>query len=87
MKRRKFIKNASLSGLGITIGGSLKGCVETSSDEANVNKSKAQLPLVVATWNVQSATAKAWEVLTKGGKTSQSPKNLLKYVWVKVKVP
>jgi len=67
MKRRKFIKNASLSGLGITIGGSLKGCVKTSSEEANVNKSKAQLPLVVATWNVQSATAKAWEVLTKGG--------------------
>ena len=67
MKRRKFIKNASLSGLGITIGCSLKGCVETSSEEANINKSKAQLPLVVATWNVQYATAKAWEVLTKGG--------------------
>ncbi len=67
MKRRRFIKNASISSLSIAVGSSLSSCSETSSDETKRNKSKAQLPLVVATWDVKSATAKAWEVLIYGG--------------------
>ena len=67
MRRRRFIKNASISSLSIAIGSSLNSCSENSSDETKRSKSKTQLPLVVATWDVKSATAKAWEVLINGG--------------------
>jgi len=67
MRRRRFIKNASISSLSIAIGSSLSSCSENSSDETKRSKSKTQLPLVVATWDVKSATAKAWGVLINGG--------------------
>ena len=67
MRRRRFIKNASISSLSIAIGSSLSSCSENSSDETKRSKSKSQLPLVVATWDVKSATAKAWGVLINGG--------------------
>ena len=67
MRRRRFIKNASISSLSIAIGSSLNSCSENSSDETKRSKSKTQLPMVVATWDVKSATAKAWEVLINGG--------------------
>ena len=67
MRRRRFIKNASISSLSIAIGSSLNSCSENSSDETKRSKSKTQLPLVVATWDVKSATAKAWGVLINGG--------------------
>ena len=39
MKRRKFIKNASLTGLGITVTGTLSSCIESS--ENNLVNQKA----------------------------------------------
>jgi N4-(beta-N-acetylglucosaminyl)-L-asparaginase len=72
MKRRHFIKNAALSGAGVAVGSTLLNCADsTKKVEANVvtpiANSKASLPLVIATWHVEEATAKAWEVLQAGG--------------------
>ena len=69
MKRRTFIKNASLTGAGIAFGSTLASCETTTSSEQNNETSAAtgSLPLVIATWNVKNATAKAWEVLQAGG--------------------
>ncbi|PNQ74045.1 glycosylasparaginase [Hanstruepera neustonica] len=72
MKRRHFLKNAALSGAGVAVGSTLLSCadndkkVETSVATPTPN-SKASLPLVIATWHVKEATAKAWEVLQAGG--------------------
>lgn len=69
MKRRNFIKNASLTGVGLSIGGSLIACDESNSEESNtaITTTKASLPLVIATWDVKNATAKAYETLKEGG--------------------
>ena len=73
MKRRKFIKNASLTGVGLAIGNSLVGCNEHTSENSETNESTSVisevkgLPLVIATWDVPNATKKAMEVLQAGG--------------------
>ncbi|MBN4070486.1 N(4)-(beta-N-acetylglucosaminyl)-L-asparaginase [Olleya sp. AH-315-F22] len=68
MKRRNFIKNASLTGVGLAVGNTLSSCIEnTSRDTKAVIIDKASLPLVIATWDVKKATAKSWEVLQTGG--------------------
>ncbi|MBT8259781.1 MAG: N(4)-(beta-N-acetylglucosaminyl)-L-asparaginase [Bacteroidia bacterium] len=68
MKRRNFIKNASLTGVGLAVGNSILGCKqEQKEDENTVEAStKASLPLVIATWDVKNATVKAWETLQNG---------------------
>jgi N4-(beta-N-acetylglucosaminyl)-L-asparaginase len=72
MKRRQFIKNTSLSGAGIALG-SLVACNETSkadvteNDSLTINSTKGVLPVVLATWHVKEATAKAMEILENGG--------------------
>jgi N4-(beta-N-acetylglucosaminyl)-L-asparaginase len=67
MKRRNFIKNASLTSVGIVVGGTLASCEENTSEEKDIVATKASLPLVIATWNVIDATAKAMGVLQTGG--------------------
>ncbi|WP_225036783.1 N(4)-(beta-N-acetylglucosaminyl)-L-asparaginase [Winogradskyella sp. SM1960] len=72
MKRRKFIKAASLTGVGFAVGNSLTSCDESVSEKATEQQKKALndlfgLPLVVATWHVKNATAKAMAVLQAGG--------------------
>lgn len=68
MKRRKFLKNASLSGVGLALGSHLTSCAETSSSKGVLSTLEdASLPLVIATWDVKNATAKAWEILQNGG--------------------
>ena len=71
MKRRNFIKNASLSGVGLAIGTTLTNCTEKASDKKADEKTigstgKGTLPLVICTWNFSNATAKAWETLQGG---------------------
>ena len=67
MKRRNFIKKASLTGVGLAVGSTLSGCVEKNPKEKKTTLlTEASLPLVIATWNVKNATSKAWEVLKKG---------------------
>ena len=69
MKRRNFIKNASLTSVGLAVGTTIVSCKDTSSNETKmaIPSQEASLPLVIATWNVKNATAKAWEVLKAGG--------------------
>lgn len=69
MKRRNFIKNASLTGVGLTIGGSILGCEENKSKEdatTTTSQASASLPLVIATWNVKRAVKTAGEALHNG---------------------
>ncbi|WP_191858189.1 isoaspartyl peptidase/L-asparaginase family protein [Hanstruepera ponticola] len=73
MKRRIFIKNAALTGAGVAVGSSLLSCADSETKEnkeleiASTTNSKASLPLVIATWHVIDATAKAMEVLEADG--------------------
>ena len=68
MKRRNFIKKASLTGVGLAVGSTFNNCTNEKSDRTKTKASsfKSQLPLVIATWDVKKATAKAWEILQKG---------------------
>ena len=70
MKRRKFLQNASLTGIGLTTGTSLlsNNLKKKSIDEileAPIN-STGTIPLVIATWNVPNATNKAGELIDSG---------------------
>lgn len=68
MKRRKFLKSASLTGVGLTIGSTLVNCNNTKADKPIIaNTPKVSLPIVIATWHVPNATAKAMEILQKNG--------------------
>lgn len=72
MKRRKFIQRTSLGSMGIMSGATAFARNNERVSKSEMNPPLAQknsLPLVVATWNVKEATAKAWEVLEKGGST------------------
>lgn len=67
MKRRKFLKNSAVGYAGLVsmpLLASRKGEKPVPAQTADVKTIK---PLVIATWDVPNATAKAWEVLNKGG--------------------
>jgi N4-(beta-N-acetylglucosaminyl)-L-asparaginase len=68
MKRRNFLKNASLTGVGIAIGSTLASCTETKSEDPKAadTSSKASLPMVIATWDVKRAVETAGKVLQNG---------------------
>ena len=70
MKRRNFIKKTTLTGAGLAIGSTLASCTDAESTKAKpliASSENLSLPLVIATWNVPNATAKAWEVLQSDG--------------------
>ncbi|QTD38418.1 N(4)-(beta-N-acetylglucosaminyl)-L-asparaginase [Polaribacter batillariae] len=68
MKRRNFLKKASVTGLGlVTVSSSIISCNDTKKENKPVSTGKAVVPVVVATWNFKNATKAAWEVLEKGG--------------------
>ncbi len=71
MKRRNFIKSAALTSAGLAVTNSLLSCEDTSKKENSTTPisttQTASLPLVIATWHVENATAKAMEVLQSGG--------------------
>ncbi|MDY2586277.1 isoaspartyl peptidase/L-asparaginase family protein [Winogradskyella aquimaris] len=71
MKRRNFIKNAALTSAGLAIGNSLNNCADSNPKEnATISANstvEVKLPLVIATWDVKNATARAMEVLQSGG--------------------
>lgn len=71
MKRREFLKNVSLTGVGLTVGSTIVNCAESSSEKKATTiaatTAKATLPMVIATWHVMDATAKAMEILEDGG--------------------
>ncbi len=68
MKRRKFLKRASITGLGLAVTPSIASCTTENKKEQKVAAiGKAVVPITVATWRFHNATKAAWEVLEKGG--------------------
>ncbi|WP_086477668.1 MULTISPECIES: isoaspartyl peptidase/L-asparaginase family protein [Arenibacter] len=68
MKRRNFLKNSTLTTAGMLSVPFLTSCQENSSKKlAGSDSSKTIRPIAICTWNFMNATAKAWEVLEKGG--------------------
>ena len=64
MDRRRFLQNASLSTLGVVATTSVIGCNNSTENAAVVLSTNTAIqPIVIATWRVPNATAKAWEVL------------------------
>lgn len=66
MNRRKFLRNTALSGLGLSVGTTILAN-ELAEVKIEENFDKSNFPLVIATWNVPNASARAWEVLQNGG--------------------
>lgn len=70
MKRRKFLKRASLTGIGVAVGTSI--FANTPSNKLNEFKENSlsntieNLPIVISTWNVPNATKIAGILLEEG---------------------
>ncbi|WP_010518493.1 isoaspartyl peptidase/L-asparaginase family protein [Croceivirga radicis] len=68
MKRRKFLKNSSLTTAAAISAPIIASCNNTETKkETPGTVSNPVKPIVVCTWDFKNATAKAWEVLSKGG--------------------
>lgn len=68
MKRRNFLKNSTLTTAGMLSAPFLASCQGNPKKTAiENNSSKIIRPIAICTWNFMNATAKAWEVLEKGG--------------------
>ena len=65
MKRRKFLRNSSTVAAGIVSAPILSSYKEIPAVDTTDNT--PVLPIAICTWNFGNATAKAWEVLEKGG--------------------
>ena len=68
MKRRDFIKNTSLTGVGLAAGSILISCAENSSKETKttMTENKPLIPIAICTWGFAAANMKAGEELAKG---------------------
>ena len=68
MKRRKFLKNSSLTAAGLVSASAVAACkTENKVDEASATPAMDPIkPIVVCTWNFFNASEKAWEVLKSG---------------------
>lgn len=71
MKRRKFIQNTSLSGIGIATASIVGACAKDTKEKESIplapnEENPGKLPIVIGTWNVTRATAKAREILQQG---------------------
>ncbi|ADV49345.1 N(4)-(beta-N-acetylglucosaminyl)-L-asparaginase [Cellulophaga algicola DSM 14237] len=64
MQRRKFIKNATITATAII---STPLAASYSNEKTKITPTKGIKPIVIATWDVANASAKAWEVLKNGG--------------------
>ena len=67
MKRRKFVKNSGLGAAGLISASLVNSCAESTEEKKTAAAIVAKKPIVIATWDVPNSTAKAWEVLEKGG--------------------
>ena len=63
MKRRKFLKRASLTGIGVAVGTSIFANTPLNKlnefKENSLTNTIKNLPIVISTWNVPNATKKA----------------------------
>ena len=69
MKRRNFLKKATVSGLSIVAVNTLLSCDTFANPaiQSIVPIKTVIIPIVIATWRVPNATAKAWGVLQENG--------------------
>ncbi|WP_411030042.1 isoaspartyl peptidase/L-asparaginase family protein [Spongiimicrobium sp. 3-5] len=68
MKRRKFLKNSAAGSAGLMATPILVGCKDKKvAKESTLIGKQSVIPIVIATWDVPNATAKAWEVLEADG--------------------
>jgi N4-(beta-N-acetylglucosaminyl)-L-asparaginase len=68
MKRRKFLKNSAATAAGLLSAKVLVAAdKKIGADSDTAGAIEANIPIVVATWNVPNATSKAWEILESGG--------------------
>ncbi|WP_405247418.1 isoaspartyl peptidase/L-asparaginase family protein [Cellulophaga sp. Asnod2-G02] len=65
MQRRKFLKKSTIATAGLISAPLIASHKE--EDPILSSASKKVKPIVIATWNVENATAKAWEILVNGG--------------------
>ena len=75
MKRRKFLKNASLTGVGLAVGSSLTSCQDSEVEKQTNTKNKktmiideTKFPIAVCTWGFSAANAMAGRSLSEGKK-------------------
>lgn len=71
MKRRHFLKNASLTGVGLAVGGTLASCTQGTTTKSKISEEKPPItmnkkPIAICTWGFVAANAKAGEALSKG---------------------
>ncbi|WP_282142685.1 isoaspartyl peptidase/L-asparaginase family protein [Cellulophaga baltica] len=67
MQRRKFLKKSTIATAGLISAPLIASYKEEEEDPILSSTNKNIKPIVIATWNVENATAKAWEVLVNGG--------------------
>jgi len=67
MKRRNFIKKASITGLGLAITPVITSCATEEKSTKKTRSVTGTIPVVIGTWDVKRSTATAWEVIQKGG--------------------
>ncbi|WP_350284926.1 N(4)-(beta-N-acetylglucosaminyl)-L-asparaginase [uncultured Croceitalea sp.] len=67
MQRRKFIKKSGLTTASILAAPALASCKDDKKIEATT-QSQTIKPIVICTWDFMNASAKAWEVLSDGGR-------------------
>lgn len=68
MQRRNFLKNSSAAAAGLLSAPLLTSCKEETSTQMTASNTIVPIrPIAICTWNFENATAKAWEVLQKGG--------------------
>lgn len=65
MKRRKFLRNSTTAAAGIVSAPLLASFKDETTEK--VSSKAGIIPIAICTWDFGNATAKAWEVLEKGG--------------------
>ena len=72
MDRRTFIKNSSLTGVGLALGSAVMNCKESSSKEDTNMTATTNFPIAICTWGFVQANAKAGEALQNGSNALDS---------------
>jgi N4-(beta-N-acetylglucosaminyl)-L-asparaginase len=68
MERRKFLKNSGFGAAAVLTGPVVASCNDTREHKKSEGTGAVTKgPIVIATWDVPNATAKAWEILHGGG--------------------
>jgi N4-(beta-N-acetylglucosaminyl)-L-asparaginase len=68
MKRRKFLEKSTLSSAALMAAPFAASAYQHTGETVPANASQIKgYPMVIATWDVPNATARAWEILNTGG--------------------